>query len=271
MKVIEPPAFNREGVEILYETVGPSVLGRVERLEQAPLAQTRPALDLHRLAGFALALGKTEEARRLLRLCARVMAACFEVRDAPDVTIESLWPRRHELRLSGPPPVDQTTPPDWVRAMSLAVALDDADSRNALLAHRSFGNPEGVRWDEFWAPWAETWVHALAGRTREAGHALARSLELTDPARTILPELTVLSLYVPALEILFHALTGDTEQIDGAIEKALERHRTYWQANGTDEEALLPSVLLGAVRFSDHRGLARSVDSPLFAVLPPLG
>ncbi len=268
MKVVEPPEFDREAVEMLRETVEPSVRKDLERLQRMSVAQVRPVVDLHRLAGFQLALGETEDARRLLRLCARVMAACFELREKPSVTIESLWPQRHGLKLSGPPPADQTTPPDWVRAMSLAVALDDLDSRAALLAHRNFGAAEGVRWDPFWEPWVEAWVHLLAGAGAEAGHALVRCLELTDPSRTILPADMVLSSYVPPLEILYRALERDGDGFDAAVAKALERHRRYWSGKGEDEEALLPSVLLGAVRFGDTRGLRRSVDSPLLHVLP---
>ncbi|GMU59054.1 MAG: hypothetical protein AMXMBFR34_08170 [Myxococcaceae bacterium] len=114
-------------------------------------------------------------------------------------------------------------------------------------------------------------MHALAGRTADAGHEFARSLELTDPSKLVLPEDYVLSVCVSALEVMYRALERNDAGFDAAVEKALTRHRDYWAREPLDIEALLPGLLLGAVRWGDRLGVRRTVDSPLLRVLPPLG
>ncbi|MEB2322895.1 MAG: immunity 49 family protein [Sorangiineae bacterium] len=233
-----------------------------------PLGNLTLASDVRLVAGLALSMDKADEACRLARLGTRVMAATFELRRAESVTIESLWPERTALVLKGPSARWDATPADWVNAMSLAVALDDAESQRALLAHQDFASPEGVRWDGFWEPWVDLWVHALAGRTAEAGHSLAMSLELTDPKQVSVLESCVLSVYVPPLEVMYRALEGDAAGFDTAIEKALTRHNAHWGAQPEELEALVPGLLLGAVRWGDRLGVRRTVDSPLFRLLP---
>ena len=117
----------------------------------------------------------------------------------------------------------------------------------------------------------DLWVHALAGHTAGAGHSLARCLELTDPKQVIVPESYVLSVCVPPLEVMYRALERTAAGFDTAIEKALTRHNAYWGPKPEELEALVPGLLLGAVRWGDRLGVRRTVDSPLLRVLPPLG
>lgn len=268
MKAIQPPAVDREFVERSFARERARAPRSIEALSRVPLGNLTLATDMRILAGLALSMDKVDEARRLARLGARVMAATFELRRAESVTIESLWPERTALVLKAPSASWDATPADWVNAMSLAVALDDAESQRALLEHRDFASPKGVRWDRFWEPWVDLWVHALAGRTAEAGHSLAMCLELTDPKQVIIPESHVLSVCVPPLEVMYRALERNAAGFDTAIEEALTRHNDYWGAKPEELGALLPGLLLGAVRWGDQLGVRRTVDSSLFRFLP---
>lgn len=135
MRVIEPAVVELEAVRNLYGLDRTSTMQSLELLRETPLAYIPLGREAPPLAGYALALDHVEEARRLARLGARVMAATFEL---------------------------------------------------------------------------------------------------------------------------------------AAVEKALTRHRDYWAREPLDIEALLPGLLLGAVRWGDQLGVRRTVDSPLFRVLPPL-
>jgi hypothetical protein len=148
--------------------------------------------------------------------------------------------------------------------MWAALAAGDASSL-ALLSSVPIDVPakSSAKGDPYKLDTMRALIAFVTGRP-EAETLLLEALKGTDPATPhIAPDDMILDIDVPAMEVFFALLDGESAAFDAAIEKATLLHKRYWTrpARADDPDGLLALPLTALAHLGRQRGLRFSFRS----------